>query len=237
MERRLSAILAIDVVGYSRLMSAIRLPRFERLRTHRQELFEPEIASHHGRIFKLTGDGLLAEFSSVVDALECAVSLQRRMAERNLDVPAGSRIDVRTGLHVGDVIMEDDDRLGDAVNVAARLQQFADPGGICVSGSVVDHVRHKVSLSFQSLGEMNLKNIMEPVRVYQVALGQASTTERRSSRLPRRGRQALVALLLALAAGLTYLFYQNGHVPFTPVATSTVVEPARLCLFRVQGHC
>src|SRR5437870_5541116 len=125
MERKLSAILAADVVGYSRLMEKDEAGTFERLRAHRKELFEPEIIKHHGRIFKLMGDGLLAEFSSVVDAVECAVSLQRGMAERSAGVEAGERIDVWIGVNLGDVIIEGEDRHGDGVNIAARLQQLA----------------------------------------------------------------------------------------------------------------
>ena len=168
MERRLSAILAVDVVGYSRLMERDEADTFERLRSHRKDLFEPEIAAHHGRIFKLTGDGLLAEFGSVVDAVEAAVLLQREMAERNNGLPHDRRIDVRMGLHVGDVIIEGEDRHGDAVNIAARLQQIAESGGICASGAVVDHVRHKVALRFEPRGEERLKNIAEPVAIYRV---------------------------------------------------------------------
>src|SRR5206468_3969865 len=123
MERKLAAILAADVVGYSRLMEQDESRAFERLRAHRKVLFEPEIASLNGRIFKLMGDGMLVEFASVVDAVECAVSLQRKMAERNLGLPDSQRIDFRVGVHVGDVILEGDDRHGDAVNVASRLQQ------------------------------------------------------------------------------------------------------------------
>ena len=131
MERRLSAILAVDVVGYSRLMERDEADTFERLRAHRKDLFEPEIAAHHGRVFKLTGDGLLAEFGSVVDAVECAVLLQRQMAERNNGLADGQRIDVRMGINLGDVIVEDEDRHGEGVVIAARLQQLADSGGIC----------------------------------------------------------------------------------------------------------
>ncbi len=136
MERRLSAILAADAVGYSRLMERDEVDTFERLQAHRRDLFEPEIAAHHGRTFKLTGDGLLAEFASVVDAVECAVLLQREMVERNDGLSADRRIDLRVGLHVGDVIIDGEDRYGDAVNIAARLQKIADVGGICVSKTV-----------------------------------------------------------------------------------------------------
>src|SRR6188768_3282669 len=132
-ERKLAAILAADVVGYSRLMAVNEADTFDRLRAHRKELFEPEIAKHHGRIFKLMGDGLLAEFGSVVDAVECAAVLQCEIARRNEGLPDNRRIDVRIGVHVGDVIVDGDDRHGDAVNVAARLEQVAEPGAICVS--------------------------------------------------------------------------------------------------------
>src|SRR5882724_6653314 len=127
MERRLVAILAADVVGYSRLMEQNEVDTFERLRAHRQELFEPEIARHHGRIFKLMGDGLLAEFGSAVDALTCAVVLQRSMIERNGGISDERRIDVRMGINLGEVIVEDEDRHGDTINLAARLEQLARP--------------------------------------------------------------------------------------------------------------
>ncbi|MBA9031701.1 class 3 adenylate cyclase [Rhizobium leguminosarum] len=127
MERRLSAILAADVVGYSALMEQDEAGTFDRLRARRTELFEPEIAGHHGRVFKLMGDGLLAEFGSVVDAVECAVSLQRGMAERNASVAEEERLNVRIGINLGEVIMDGDDRYGEGVNVAARLEQLAPP--------------------------------------------------------------------------------------------------------------
>ena len=130
MERKLAVILAADVVGYAALMEADEAGTFDRLRLRRRELFEPEIEKHHGRIFKLMGDGLLAEFGRVVDAVECAVTLQRGMAERNASVPEDKRIDVRIGINLGEVIVEGEDRYGEGVNVAARLQQLAEPGGI-----------------------------------------------------------------------------------------------------------
>src|SRR5688500_5915828 len=137
-ERRLSAILAADVVGFASHNERDEGGTFERLRTHRKELFEPEIARHHGRIFKLMGDGLLAEFSSVVESVECAVALQRGMTERNDDVPADKRIDVRIGINLGDVIIEGEDRHGEGVVIASRLQQLAKPGGIAVSSTVME---------------------------------------------------------------------------------------------------
>src|SRR5215469_13938238 len=171
MERRLAAILAADVVGYSALMEADEAGTFERLRAGRKDLFEPEIATHHGRIFKLMGDGLLAEFGSVVDAVECAVTLQRGMAERNASVAEDKRVYVRMGVNLGDIIVEDDDRHGEGVNIAARLQQLAEPGGICVSRTVYNHVKNKLALAFKPMGEHQVKNIAEALGVYRVILG------------------------------------------------------------------
>src|SRR5262249_29645383 len=170
MERKLAAILAADVVGYSRLMAENEADTFDRLRAHRKELFEPEIAKHRGRTFKLMGDGLLAEFGSVVEAVECAAVLQREMAKRNDGLPNDRRIDMRMGVHVGDVIVEGDDRHGEGVNIAARLQELAEPGGIAVSQTVVNHVGNKINLRFASIGERQVKNIARPVQVYRVQL-------------------------------------------------------------------
>jgi adenylate cyclase len=203
MERRLFAILAADVVGYSRLIERDEDGTFDRLRVTRKELFEPEIEKHHGRIFKLTGDGLLAEFGSVVDAVECAVSLQRGMRERNHDLADGQRIDMRMGINLGDVIIDGEDRHGEGVIIAARLQQLAEPGGIAVSRTVADHVKRKLALRFEPCGEERLKNIAEPVAVYRVvpdasiAVNTAGPATLRMR--PRRGGIAFLASLLALA--------------------------------------
>ncbi|TIW99339.1 MAG: adenylate/guanylate cyclase domain-containing protein [Mesorhizobium sp.] len=170
MERKLAAILAIDVVGYSALMEADEAGTFDRLKRGRKELFEPEIATRHGRIFKLMGDGLLAEFGSVVDAVECAVTLQRGMAERNASVAEDQRFEVRIGINLGEVIVEDDDRYGEGVNVASRLQQLAEPGGICVSEKVSKEVRQKLAFAFEPMGEQRVKNIAEPIYCYRVNL-------------------------------------------------------------------
>ena len=193
MERKLVAILATDVVAYSRLMAENEADTFDRLRAHRKELFEPEIAKHHGRIFKLMGDGLLAEFGSVVDAVECAAVLQVEMARRNDGLPDTRRIDVRIGVHVGDVIIEGEDRHGDAVNVAARLEQLAEPGGICVSQQVVDHVKQKVALGFELRGEEHLKNIAEPMRVFRVSLDGVGEAQRPLLPLPDKPSIAVLA--------------------------------------------
>jgi len=166
--RRLTAILAADVAGYSRLMSADEERTHERLQADLRELVNPKIAEHRGRVVKTTGDGFLAEFASVVDAVRCAVEVQRGMAERNADTPPERRIEFRMGINLGDVIAEGDDIFGDGVNVAARLEALAEPGGICVSRVVRDQVRDKVDLAFDDLGEQQVKNIARPVRIYRV---------------------------------------------------------------------
>ena len=170
MERRLAAILAADVVGYSRLMEKDEAGTFERLRQLRGKLMEPAVARHRGRVFKLMGDGLLAEFSSTVDAVECAAAIQVGITEANRGLPEDRRIEFRIGVHVGDVIVEGEDRHGDAVNVAARLQELAEPGGICVSRRVMDLARQKVAFGFELRGEERLKNMSERVAMYSVRL-------------------------------------------------------------------
>jgi TolB-like protein/class 3 adenylate cyclase len=164
--RRLAAILAADVAGYSRLMGVDEEGTHERLQAHLRELVNPKINEHRGRIVKNTGDGFLAEFPSVVDAVRCAVEVQRQMAERNGDTPSGERIEFRIGINLGDVIAEEHDIFGDGVNVAARLQALAEPGGICVSRVVRDQVRDRLDYTFTDMGERQVKNITRPVRVY-----------------------------------------------------------------------
>ena len=166
--RRLAAILAADVAGYSRLIGADEAGTLGRLRTIRAEVIDPAITSHHGRLVKTTGDGLLVEFSSVVDALRAANEIQAGMAERNAPAPLDKWIEFRMGLNVGDVVVEDGDIFGDGVNVAARLEGLAEPGGICVSGRVQEDAAGKVDLAFEDMGEQQLKNIARPVRVYRV---------------------------------------------------------------------
>ncbi len=173
-ERRLTAILAADVVGYSRLMGADEEGTLAALKAIRRELVDPGIVEHRGRIVKTTGDGMLVEFASVVDAVRCAVELQREMAERNTDVEPDVRIEFRIGINLGDIIIDDNDIYGDGVNVAARLEALADPGGIRVSGTVHDHVRDKLDVEFDDLGAQQVKNIPRPVHVYRVRLGEAA---------------------------------------------------------------
>src|SRR5271169_3456953 len=166
--RRLAAILAADVAGYSRLMGADEEGTLERLKALRRELVDPKIAEHHGRVVKTTGDGMLVEFGSVVDAVRCAVEVQQAMTERDTDVAADNRIELRIGINLGDVIVEGDDLYGDGVNIAARIEALADAGGVFVSNTVHDHVRDRLPFVFEDLGEQQVKNIARPVRVYRV---------------------------------------------------------------------
>jgi adenylate cyclase len=169
-ERRLAAILAADVAGYSRLMGADEEGTLAALKAVRRELADPKIKEHRGRIVKTTGDDLLLEFASVVDAVRCAVEVQRDMADRNADVPPDRRIELRMGINVGDIIRDGRDIYGDGVNVAARLEALAEPGGICVSRAVRDQVRDKLAFSFEDMGEQQVKNIARSVHVYCVRL-------------------------------------------------------------------
>jgi len=226
MERKLAAILAADVVGYAAHMERDEKGTHERLIAGRKELFEPEIALHHGRVFKLMGDGMLAEFGSVVDAVECAVSIQRGLAERNANVPEDQRIQVRIGINLGEVIVEGDDRFGEGVNIAARLEQIADPGGICVSGKVTREVEKKLAFGFEPMGAHHVKNIAEPVQAFRVRLdgagGPAARTYRRS---PKRA-MAVAAGLCALLIGAAAVWYAlKAPSTFEP-ATSVAREPS-----------
>jgi adenylate cyclase len=218
-ERRLTAILAADVVGYSRLMSADEEGTLAQFKGHRNALVDPKIADNRGRIVKTTGDGLLVEFASVMDALRCAVEVQRVMAERDADVPQDKRIEFRIGIHQGDVITEGGDIFGDGVNVAARLEALAEPGGICVSGRVQEDAHGKLDVSFEDMGEQQLKNISRPIRVYRVVPnGPAGVIEKKSSGFLsrqwkviglRRAGMVLVAALLAMLLGAAYLRFQQ----------------------------
>jgi adenylate cyclase len=175
-DRRLAAILAADMVGYSRLMEADESGTFARLKTHRLELVDPAIAKCTGRIIKTAGDGMIVEFQSVVEAVQCAIEIQRRMARRNSDVAPARWIQFRIGINIGDVITEDGDIFGDGVNVAARLQELAAPGGICVSGAVRDQVGERLAVVFEDLGDQTVKNITRPIHTYRVLLDRESET-------------------------------------------------------------
>lgn len=170
-QRRLAAILAADVVGFSRLMGLDEAGTLAALRQRRKQVVQPLIEGYRGRIVKLMGDGLLAEFASAVDAVECAIAIQGAMAAANADPQQGREILLRIGINLGDVIVVDNDLYGDGVNIAARLETVADPGGICVSRTVFNHVRNKIEAPFQDLGEQTMKNIAEPVSVFRIAVG------------------------------------------------------------------
>ena len=169
-DRRLAAILAADIAGYSQLMGVDEEGTLRQLKAHRKELIDPKITEHRGRIVKTTGDGMLVEFVSVVDAVRCAVDIQRSMIERNAEVPTETRIQFRIGINVGDIISDENDIYGDGVNVAARLEALADPGGIDVSRNVHDQVRDKLSFSFEDMGEQIVKNIARPISVHRIDL-------------------------------------------------------------------
>jgi adenylate cyclase len=177
-ERRLAAILCADVVGYSRLMGADEEKTLAVLKGHRRELIDPLIDQHRGRIFKTTGDGMLIEFASVVDAVRYAIVVQQGMEDRNTNLPESERIRFRIGINLGDVIVDEGDMFGDGVNVAARIEALAAPGEICVSGSVREQVGEKLPISFADLGEHGVKNIARPVRVYSVEKGGAPSVGR-----------------------------------------------------------
>ena len=170
-DRRLAAIVAADVVGYSRLMETDEAGTLARLKTVRLELIDPAIARCKGRIIKTTGDGMLIEFQSVTEALRCAVDFQERMARRNRDMPASRSLLYRIGVNLGDVIVDEDDIFGDGVNVAARLESIAEPGGVCISSAVRDQVGDRLELVYEDLGDQQVKNINRPIRVYRVVIG------------------------------------------------------------------
>ena len=197
--RRLAAILAADVVGYSRLIGKDEEGTLARMKVFRATLIDPKIAEHRGRIVKTTGDGLLAEFASVIDAMRCAVEVQRAMTARNADAPKESRIEYRLGINVGDIVIDGEDILGDGVNIAARLEALAEPGGICVSSRVREDAEGKLDIAFDDLGERELKNIWRPVRVYRVRLDRTglvsvprSSAERPSLPLPDKPSLAVL---------------------------------------------
>ena len=191
-ERRLAAILAADVAGYSRLMGVDEEGTLAALKSYRRELIDPKIAEHRGRIVKTTGDGALVEYASAVDAVRCAVEIQRVMGERNVTIPEDRRIEFRIGINVGDIIIDDSDIFGDGVNIAARLEGLAEAGGICVSGRVQEDVQGKIDVSFEDAGDQQLKNIARPVKVYRIQLGKSAT---KVERAPARSNRPSIAAL------------------------------------------
>jgi adenylate cyclase len=214
-ERRLAAILAADVVGYSRLIGIDEEGTIERLRVLRRELIDPAISNYRGRIVKTIGDGILIEFPSVVDAVRCAVDVQRGMVGRNADVSPEQRIEFRVGINLGDVVVENDDLLGDGVNVAARLEGIAEPGGICISDAAYQQIRDKMDTNFEDAGEQRLKNIERPVRTFRVRLDGVAKAKRfsRLSALERKraGPLVLAGVLAILAIGAGAIWWQWGR--------------------------
>jgi adenylate cyclase len=185
-ERRLAAVLAADVAGYSRLMGRDEERTLAHLKSLRKMLFDPSIAAHRGRIVKTTGDGMLVEFASAVDAARCAVEVQRSMAGQNAEVPQDLRIEFRIGIHVGDIIIDDNDIFGDGVNIAARLEGIADPGGVCISDDAHRQIRGKIEIAFDDIGEQTLKNITEPMRAWHIRIATEAAAGFRSSPSPIR---------------------------------------------------
>ena len=185
-ERRLAAVLAADVAGYSRLMGRDEERTLANLKSFRKTLVDPAIAAHRGRIVKTTGDGMLVEFASAVDAARCAVEVQRSVATQNADVPQDLRIEFRIGIHVGDIIIDDNDIFGDGVNIAARLEGIAVPGGVCISDDAHRQIRGKIDIGFDDIGEQTLKNIAEPMRAWRIRLAGVDASAIRPGSTPIR---------------------------------------------------
>jgi adenylate cyclase len=236
-ERRLAAILAADVAGYSRLTGVDEEGTHVQLQDHLRALVDPKIAEHRGRVVKNTGDGMLAEFSSIVDALRCALDVQRGMAERNAEVPDEKRIEFRIGINVGDIIIERDDIFGDGVNVAARLEGIAKPGGICISEDAHRQVRGKFDVTFEDAGEQHLKNIARPVRVFRAALDDARPAElisqlHNAALAVRRDRWSArvtaigAAVVLIAAAGGAAFYFHLGRAPVRSQMPDQLVKPS-----------
>jgi len=236
--RRLTAILAADAAGYSRLMGTDEEGTHERLQAHLAELVDPKIKEHRGRIVKTTGDGFLAEFASVVDAVRCAVEMQRGMVERNAGTPPEKRIELRVGINLGDVIAEPGDIYGDGVNVAARLEGLAEPGGICITRVVRDQIRDKLLYPFEDRGEQVVKNIARPVRVFALhpeIIAELPTSDvlpipDAPGAVPRRRRAIIAPKAVAVGAVLViaviaWSVWLAPRTTFTPPPAAVAVTP------------
>jgi TolB-like protein/class 3 adenylate cyclase/Tfp pilus assembly protein PilF len=217
-ERKLAAIMAADVVGYSRLMGEDEAGTHARLRAHRKDFFEPLVTEHRGRVVKLTGDGALVEFASAVEAVECAVALQNGMAEREANEPENRRLQFRIGINIGDIMLEEGDIYGDGVNIASRLEGLAEPGGICIARNVHDQIKAKLALPFEPMGPHRVKNIAEPVETFRVALNGGTTTvaprcAAAGSRVTRWPMPALAALVAVVCAGAIWYLWPGEPPP------------------------
>ncbi len=232
MERRLAAILAADVVGYSRLIRDDEAGTLATLKAHRKELIEPKVGERKGRIVKLMGDGLLVEFPSAVEAVQCAVEIQHLIGERDADVADEKRIVYRVGINIGDIVVEDDDIYGDGVNVAARLEGLAEPSGICVARNVFDHVKDKLDLNIEHLGEREVKNIAEPITVYRVVLDDKAAAlvtpvVQKATKPIYHRRVIAVAAAVVLVAAVGGVFWWQ---PWAPDVESAAVERMAIAL-------
>lgn len=225
--RRLVAIVAADVAGYSRLMGADEEATIAALRSHRQQVIEPKLAQHHGRIANTAGDSFLIEFASAVDALRCAIDIQRDITDRNTDIPEDRRLVFRIGINVGDVVSQGDDLLGDGVNVAARLEGAAEPGGIWISRSARDQVRDRLDVELEDLGEIEVKNIARPVRAFRVAClkGTPKTAGRQNSPAVTYAASAMVAVALVAAGGVLWWQQRPDAGASTVAAANEVKHP------------
>lgn len=221
MERKLSAILVADIVGYSAQMERDEEGTFARVTARRKDLFEPEVVRHNGRIFKLVGDGVLVEFQSAVQAVECAVALQAGLQDRNRSLPEDQAIHLRIGINLGEVIVDGDDRYGEGVNLAARLEQLADAGGICVSEKVAREVERKLAFGFELMGERHVRNIAEPVHVYRVSPDRTKgprAEDRRGGRTRHLMRLAATLALVASLGALAFAFWPGSARQASPPA-------------------
>lgn len=234
MERRLAAILSADVVGYSRLIRADEEGTLAAFKALRSEFIDPKIAEHGGRIVKLMGDGILAEFGSAVAAVRAACEMQQHLGERNAGLPDGGRIEFRMGINLGDVVIDGDDIHGDGVNVASRLEKLSEPGGLCISGKVYEEVRDRTDFALEDLGDQDVKNIDRPVRVYRLELGAVAKPRHGARQRPRGARRRLrvpwpigLGIATAIVLAIAILTMQPSDVPTTgsPAVPTVAVVP------------
>jgi class 3 adenylate cyclase len=227
LERKLATILSADVAGFSRLMGEDEEQTLRTFRGHKQ-VFESLVAMHRGRVFNTAGDAILAEFGSAVEAVRCATDIQAALRTRNDQLPASRQVRFRIGINLGDVMLHGQDLLGDGVNVAARLQTAAEPGGICISGSVHDQITNKLSLSFQPLGEMNFKNIRQPVRTFSIteAEDRGAIPAAKPARFGRRPAVWIVAGIVLLSGAGYWIYSASENKADRPHTIAAVAQPA-----------